>query len=110
MLDLDALPALILLFILLITMNIKQENFKKFFAKEAIGGTTSINDLREKEFSDEVLTEEEGRALLNFDRFRLSELNKLKEDSQFHSRYRELQVMSNLADYRLFLDDKFSSL
>ena len=91
-------------------MSTKQDLFRKFFTKEEIGGTISVNDLREKEFSDEPLTEEEGRALLNFDRFRLAELNKLKEDNQFHSRYRELQVMSNMADYRMFLDNKFASL
>lgn len=69
----------------------------------------SINDVRDKEFAGQELTPEEKQALTNFDFFRISELNKQPNDLQFHQRYRELQVISNLGDYREFLDAKYAS-
>ena len=44
------------------------------------------NDLRDKEFRNEKLTEEEMQAILNFDRFRLNELTTLKNDFDFKTR------------------------
>lgn len=78
-----------------------------YFAKADIGGTPSINDLREKEFSGERLTQKEKQALVNFDRFRINELNAQTEDMAFHKKYQELQVMANLGDYTEFLKEKY---
>lgn len=79
----------------------------KYFAKADIGGVPSINDLREKEFNGEPLTIKEKQALVNFDRFRINELNAQKDDLAFHKKYRELQVMANLGDYEEFLKEKY---
>lgn len=79
----------------------------KYLAKSDIGGTASINDLREKEYNGEPLTQKEKQALINFDRFRLSVLNAQTDDMAFHKRYQELQVMSNLGDYQEFLKEKY---
>jgi hypothetical protein len=84
-------------------MSTREDILKKYFAKATIGGTTSINDLRDREFSGDSLTKEEYRALSNFDRFRIEELNAQTNDLAFHERYRQLQVMANLADWRDFL-------
>ena len=84
-------------------MTLREDILKKYFAKSDIGGTVSINDLRDREFSGEALTTEEKRALSNFDRFRIEELNAQLNDMQFHERYRQLQVMANLADWKDFL-------
>ncbi|MGL4598673.1 MAG: hypothetical protein ACRCYO_14240 [Bacteroidia bacterium] len=84
-------------------MNTREDILKKYFAKASIGGTTSINDLRDREFNGDALTQEEYRALSNFDRFRIEELNAQTNDSDFQERYRQLQVMANLADWRDFL-------
>jgi hypothetical protein len=85
-----------------------EKDFTKILSSESKDSfVTSINDLREKEFSRAKLTEEEALALCNFDRYRLAELNKFKDDSCFHARYRELQVMANLSDYREFLKEKY---
>ncbi|MCU0433716.1 MAG: hypothetical protein MUC87_09715 [Bacteroidia bacterium] len=85
-------------------MSSRSTNFQQFFAKMNIGGSVSINDLRDREFSGEYLNEEERLALYNFDRFRIEELNAQPSDVAFHERYRQLQVMANLSDWREFLD------
>ena len=79
----------------------------KYFAKADIGGTPSINDLREKEFNGEPLTLKEKQALVNFDRFRLNQLNSQTDDLTFHKKYQELQVMANLGEYTEFLNQKY---
>ena len=78
--------------------------------KDALGVGLSVNDLREKEFSGDQLTGEEWQALKNFDKYRIAELNKQQSDMDFHKRYRELQVMANLGDYKEFLKEGYSSL
>jgi hypothetical protein len=67
----------------------------------------SIFDIREKEFRGKPLTQEERRALTNFDKYRIRELNSIRDEKTYHIRYRELQVMANLGDYREFLDQKY---
>jgi hypothetical protein len=69
-----------------------------------IGIPVSINDLRDREFNGEKLTDEEYLALYNYDRFRLDELNAQPNDMAFHERYRQLQIMANLADWHDFLN------
>lgn len=80
----------------------------KYFAKQQIGGTVSINDLREREFNGGYLAEDEKTALANFDKYRLNELNKQNTDADFHKKYQELQTMANLHSYDEFLKKKFS--
>lgn len=93
--------------LLFLFMDKREALLKQYFSKSAIGGTISINDLREKEFSGAFLTKEEKQALANFDRFRLAVLNAQTDDESFHKRYQELQVMSNLDDYKEFLQEKY---
>ncbi|HTF03046.1 MAG TPA: hypothetical protein VK826_03440 [Bacteroidia bacterium] len=87
-----------------ITMTLREDILKKYFAKSEIGGTMSINDLRDKEFNGDTLTSEEQTALLNFDRYRIEQLNGIHDDKEFHERYRQLQVMANLGDWKDFLN------
>ena len=70
-------------------------------------GIASINDLREKEFNGEKLSLKEKQALVNFDRYRLKELNAISDDMEFHKRYRELQVQANLGEFEEFLKEKY---
>lgn len=88
-------------------MENRTDILNKYFAKADIGGTPSINDLREKEFNGEPLTKKEKHALVNFDRFRLNVLNAQTDEQSFHKRYQELQVMANLGDYQEFLAEKY---
>lgn len=75
----------------------------------SLGGLT-INDIREKEYSNKSLTKSERAALANFDKFRILELNKQTDDISFHKRYSELQVMANLGNFEEFLKEKYSNL
>jgi len=86
-------------------MTLREDILKKYFAKADIGGTLSINDLRDREFSGERLTLEEQTALSNFDRYRIETLNGIIDDKEFHERYRQLQVMANLGDWKDFLNN-----
>lgn len=79
----------------------------KYLAKSDIKGAASINDLRDKEYNGEPLTQKEKQALVNFDRFRINVLNAQTDDMAFHKRYQELQVMANLGDYQEFLKEKY---
>lgn len=88
-------------------MQSKEDILKKYFAKADIGGTVSINDIRDKDFNGDALSAEERQALRNFDHYRLNELNKQPNDMAFHECYRKLQVLANLADYREFLKEGY---
>lgn len=85
-------------------MTLREDLLKKYFAKADIGGTMSINDLRDREFNGESLSNDEQTALRNFDRYRIDQLNGITNDREFHERYRQLQVMANLGDWQDFLN------
>ena len=89
-------------------MDFKNDIAKRFFSKQDIGGAESINDLRDKDFSGKSLTAEEKFALTNFDKYRLKILNSQENEEQFHLHYRQIQVISNLGDWREFLKDEYS--
>ncbi len=89
-------------------MDFKNNIAKHFFTKQDIGGAESINDLRDKEFSGKTLTAEEKFALANFDKYRLNILNSQENEEQFHLHYRQIQVISNLGDWREFLKDEYT--
>ncbi|MBI4947212.1 MAG: hypothetical protein HY840_12530 [Bacteroidetes bacterium] len=88
-------------------METRQDIYKNYFTSKDAIETISISDLRNKEFLNENLSEEELQAIRNFDRFRLRELNKLKTDFDFNARFCELQIMSNIADYKEFLKEEY---
>ena len=89
-------------------MDFKNDIAKRFFPKQDIGGAESINDIRDKEFSGKTLTAEEKYALANFDKYRLNILNSQENEEQFHLNYRQIQVISNLGDWREFIKDEYS--
>ena len=70
----------------------------------------SINDLRDKEFSGIKLSPDERFALSNFDKYRISVLNAQTEKEKFHYKYRQLQVIANLSDWREFVGKDFQQL
>lgn len=80
----------------------------KLLNKKSTGLVTSINDLRDKEFSGIKLTSEERFALSNFDKYRINLLNAQEDEEKFHHQYRQLQVIANLTDWHEFLKDDFS--
>jgi hypothetical protein len=86
----------------------KQDILSKLISSKSTGLVTSINDLRDKEFSGIKLTAEERFALSNFDKYRISVLNSQEDEEKFHNQYRQLQVIANLTDWKEFLKDEFA--
>ena len=80
----------------------------KLINKKSKGLITSINDLRDKEFSGIKLSSEEKFALCNFDKYRINLLNAQEDEERFHYHYRQLQVIANLTDWKEFLKEDFS--
>lgn len=83
--------------------DIKTGIYKQAF----LGNHVTINDLREKDFRGEVLTEEERKAVRNYEVYRLKVLNEQTTDEDFHKKYQQLQVLGNLGSYTEFLKEKF---
>ena len=90
-------------------MKNRKDIYKNYFASQPDGDEITINDLRDKEFKNERLSEEEAVALINFDKFRLGELNKITSDLDFNARYCQLQILANIADYKEFLKEEYFS-
>ena len=90
-------------------MKLDKKILERFFTKKEIGGDTSINDLRDKEFSGKKLSFQEQQALNNFDRYRLRILNSSSEEEIFHHNYRQLQVIANLGDWKEFLKEEYQA-
>lgn len=68
----------------------------------------TINDLRERQFNNAALTDQEKQALINYDTFRINYLNESDTEEEFHKRYFELQAKANLAPFNEFLKEKYS--
>ena len=81
-----------------ISNNINKSNVKDF---------CSINDLRDKDYENIDLTTNERLALKNYDRYRISELNKQLSETKFHNKYLQLQVMANLSPFDEFLKEEY---
>ncbi len=88
-------------------MNTNTDFITKLLSKTNTGLVTSINDIRDKEFSGVKLSAEERFALSNFDKYRINVLNSQTEEEKFHYHYRQLQVIANLSDWREFLTKDF---
>lgn len=67
----------------------------------------SINDLKDRDYSGESLTQEERSALERFDRFRLKYLEEATSEEDFHRRYMSLQAKANLTDFAEFLESTY---
>jgi hypothetical protein len=89
-------------------VELKTDFLSRLLNKKASGLVTSINDLRDKEFSGIKLTTSERAALSNFDRYRIQVLNSQKDEEKFHHQYRQLQVIANLSDWQEFLTEDFA--
>ncbi len=90
-------------------MEIKTELISKLINKKSTDLATSINDLRDKEFSGVKLSAEEKFALSNFDKYRINVLNSITDEDKFHNHYRQLQVIANLSDWKEFLSEDFNN-
>jgi hypothetical protein len=87
----------------------KRTNFLDLYRKAYIGGSISINDLRDRELEGQALSPKEQKALRNFDRFRIIELNSQPSEEAFHQKYMQLQIMANLIPFDEFLRDEYEA-
>ena len=63
----------------------------------------SVSDLQDRYFDGDKLTDEEAKALSNFNAYRIEYLQEAKSEEDFEERYFELQVKANLSSYTEFL-------
>lgn len=90
-------------------MEYKTDFLSRLLNKKTTSLAVSINDLRDKEFSGIKLNAEERTALTNFDKYRIDVLNAQDDEQKFHYKYRQIQVIANLSDWREFLKPEFFS-
>ncbi|HET7818428.1 MAG TPA: hypothetical protein VFL70_03915 [Bacteroidia bacterium] len=88
-------------------MKDRKNIYKNYFTRHETGDEITINELRDKESRNENLSEEESQALLNFEKFRLTELNKTTTDFDFNARYCQLEILANVAAYKEFLKEEY---
>ncbi len=88
-------------------MESTKDFLSKLFSKTTKSLTTSINDLRDKEFSGQKLSSDERFALSNFDKYRIKVLNSQSNEEAFHETYRKIQVIANLGDWKEFLKEEY---
>ena len=74
---------------------------------EKLDGLISINDIRDLDYNNQDLSTQQRLALKNFDRYRISELNRQSSEDGFHRKYMQLQVMANLTPYVEFLKEDY---
>ncbi len=85
----------------------ENKDLSKFISKHTIGGSISINDLRDLEFNKEDITPRQRLAIRNFERYRLKVLNDCRNENAFHKNFQQLQVMANLSPYEEFLKEEY---
>jgi hypothetical protein len=67
----------------------------------------SIGDLKAKLSSGIKLSVEERTAINNYERYKEEILNASLDEHQFHNKYKQLQVIANLGDWREFLKEEY---
>lgn len=87
-------------------MSLKEDNNNK---KNLLGEIVTINDLKEKVSSAIELTPQQHLALKNFDRYKTTQLNAQKSETDFQKKYFQLQVAANLTSYLEFINERFCS-
>ncbi len=76
---------------------------KRVFESNTIFDTVTINDLKDRLFDNKKLTEEEIKAIENFDKYRLERLSKINDDVEFEQTYLLIRAEANMLDYKSFL-------
>ncbi len=68
----------------------------------------TINDLKDREFSNKEISHKERLAIINYDRYRLNMLKKVQHDEhKFQQVYLKLQAQANLLPYTEFLKEEY---
>lgn len=67
----------------------------------------SIGDLKDKLASGTALSYEQKTAIKNYERYKANILNAEMDESQFQNKYKQMQVIANLGDWREFLKEDY---
>jgi len=76
-------------------------------SKKGIDSILTVNDLRELDYSNQELSTQQRLAIKNYDRYKISELNRQTSEEAFHKKYMQLQVMANLSPFEEFLKEEY---
>jgi len=86
----------------------KENRIKAYCANTDVRNIVSLSDIEEKEFQGIPLEEDEAKAIQLFRDYRLAKLSKkVGSDEKFNERFEYFQALSNLVDYRDWLNKKF---
>ena len=88
-------------------MNLKINFLSRLTKKDELALIESIGDLKNKLASGVRLSVEEKTAVSNFERYRAHILNSEKDENKFENKYKQLQVIATLGDWREFLKELY---
>jgi hypothetical protein len=72
-------------------------------------GVITINDLMDKYYSDETLSDIENNAINRYNVYRIKYLNSQPNEEAFDQAYTKMQAMANLSDYKEFLNKEYDT-
>jgi len=75
--------------------------------KKGIDSFLTVNDLRELDANQGELSTQQRLAIKNYDRYKISELNKQSSEEAFDKKYMQLQVLANLSPFEEFLKEEY---
>jgi hypothetical protein len=84
-------------------------NINLNMSSQLINSVTSINDLMDKYYNNEVLIDIETEAIGRFNAYRIKYLNSQPNEEAFDQAYTKLQAMANLSDYKEFLNKEYDT-
>ena len=67
----------------------------------------SIGDLKDKKAAGDILSHEEKTAIKNYERYKSNILNAEMDELAFQNKYKQIQVIANLGDWREFLKEEY---
>lgn len=84
----------------------KEKKIIDYCSRTDVSQVVSLNDLEEKEYNGQMLSQEEEKALTIFRKIRLQRLlKKAGSEVKFHENYEYLRAVKNVVDYRDFLNE-----
>jgi hypothetical protein len=87
---------------------VKNNLLHKITNAQRLTRVVTINDLKDREFSGKDISHKERLAIINYDRYRLTMLQKVQHDThKFQQTYFKLQAEANLLPYTEFLKEKY---
>jgi hypothetical protein len=84
-------------------------NITFYMSSQVQSAVLSINDLMDKYYNNEVLSDLESKAISRYNSFRIKYLNSQPNEEAFDMAYTKLQAMANLSDYKEFLKEDYDA-